>query len=46
MCIRDSFYGNARVSEAITRMEADVRTGALSPFDAADELLDRYFGKS
>ena len=44
--LRERFYGNARVSEAITRMEADVRTGALSPFDAADELLDRYFGKS
>lgn len=42
----ERFYGDARVSEAIARMEADVRAGSLSPFDAADELLDRYFGKS
>lgn len=41
----ERFYGDARVSEAIARMEADVRAGSLSPFDAADELLDRYFGK-
>lgn len=42
----DRFYGDARVSEAITRIEADVRAGRLSPFDAADELLDRYFGEA
>ncbi len=38
----DGFYRNPRICEMLPTMEARVRSGQASPFDAADELLQLY----
>jgi LAO/AO transport system kinase len=40
--IIDRFYHNASVMEHVRKMEAEVASGALSPFQAATELLSIY----
>ncbi|MEO5584079.1 MAG: methylmalonyl Co-A mutase-associated GTPase MeaB [Flavobacteriales bacterium] len=40
------FYNSAVVQDLLPKMEEQVRSGEIGPFDAAEELLKRYRGKS
>lgn len=40
------FYNNAAVKDLLPEMEEQVRSGAIGPFDAAEELLKGFRGKS
>ena len=42
----DGFYNDPTIAQLLPDMEGRVRSGAIGPFDAAEELLKRYRGKS
>jgi len=37
--LREQFYSDPRVKDQLTKIEANVRTGVISPFEAAQILL-------
>ncbi|MEE9214550.1 MAG: methylmalonyl Co-A mutase-associated GTPase MeaB [Thermodesulfobacteriota bacterium] len=41
--LKDSFYNNSRIKNIILELEDRVKTGEISPFKAANKLLDIYF---
>jgi LAO/AO transport system kinase len=43
--LRSDFYNNPEIEELLPRYRADVLADRISPFSAAHELLDKYYGK-
>jgi LAO/AO transport system kinase len=42
--LKSSFYNRKEISHELKRLEVEVISGKISPYLAAKELLDRYFG--
>jgi hypothetical protein len=40
----NNFYHNPTVSSYLNKIKADLHSGKISPFKAANECLKKYFG--